>query len=229
MAHGQPSEPAPPEHALARLAGQVAKHLPGWLVRSATMAMPDRLEEVASGMAHGAVIYPFFMAKGWFVNTALPRRLDGFNFDIATPLGLEPGLPGIAAQAIRTEAVARGLPMGGGRLLLAAHGSGRGTAAAEAAHGFAARLAPLLPGMEIVTGFVEQSPTIAEAAQGMGADALCLPFFAFPGEHVQQDIPEALQQAGFSGTLMPVLGLQSMVPELIATSLRRSQNREAVA
>ncbi|MFV0515355.1 MAG: sirohydrochlorin chelatase [Jhaorihella sp.] len=220
MAHGQPSEPAPPEEALARLAGRVADHLPGWLVRSATMAMPGRLEEETANLADGAVIYPFFMAGGWFVTQALPRRLGDRRFRIASPLGLEPGLPDIAARAIRAEEQRRG-----GRrdrvLVLAAHGSGRGTAAADAALGFAGRLAPMLADMRIVTGFVEQTPGIAEVAAGAGADALCLPFFAFPGDHVRRDIPHALARAGFAGTLMPVLGMDDGVPGVIAATLRQ--------
>ena len=229
MAHGQPSEPAPPEEALARLAGQVAERLPGWLVRSATMAMPDRLEEAAADLPDGATIYPFFMAAGWFVTQALPRRLGDRRFRIGPPLGLDPGLPGIAARTIRAETRRRS---GEGRdpaLVLAAHGSGRGTAAAAAAHGFAGRLGPMLPGMRIATGFVEQAPGIAEVAAGTGPDALCLPFFAFPGDHVRHDIPEALERGGFSGRLLPVLGMADGVPDLIAASLRQGAHPVAAS
>ena len=38
VAHGNPSDPAPQEAALSRLAAQVAKQLPGWGLRGATLA-----------------------------------------------------------------------------------------------------------------------------------------------------------------------------------------------
>ena len=34
VAHGQPSDPGPPEAEMHALATRVAGHLPGWLVRS---------------------------------------------------------------------------------------------------------------------------------------------------------------------------------------------------
>lgn len=45
-AHGQPSDPAPQERALAELADAVASLMPEWDIRSATLAMSDRLEQV---------------------------------------------------------------------------------------------------------------------------------------------------------------------------------------
>ena len=91
------------------------------------------------------------------------------------------------------------------------------------------RLAPMLPGMRIATGFVEQAPGIAEVAAGTGPDALCLPFFAFPGDHVRHDIPEALERGGFSGRLLPVLGMADGVPDLIAASLRQGAHPVAAS
>ena len=43
ISHGQPSDPGPAEAALAGLARGVAGHLPGWRVRSATLADEDAL------------------------------------------------------------------------------------------------------------------------------------------------------------------------------------------
>jgi sirohydrochlorin ferrochelatase len=37
--------------------------------------------------------------------------------------------------------------------------------------------------------------------------------------HVDDDIPEALQQAGFRGPLLPPLGAHPVVPELIARAI----------
>ena len=220
MAHGQPSSPAPPEAALAKLAEHVAGHLPGWRVRSATMAAPGRLEDEAAALADGALVYPFFMAGGYFVTGVLPGRIDSGRLRMLDPLGLEPGLPAVAAAA---------LGAGPRQVVLAAHGSARGKAAGEAAWSFAERLARLMPQTAISVGFVEQAPSVAEAAGGLDSDALCLPWLAFPGGHFQQDVPQALAEAGFSGRLLPVLGLAEGVPALIAASLLAASEKDIAA
>lgn len=215
MAHGQPSEPAPHEQALALLAGRVGDHLPGWQIRSATMAAPGRLEAEVAALADAALVYPVFMAAGHFVNGVLPRRIGTGRLRQLDPLGLDPGLPGLAARLLA------GLPGGAPRqVLLAAHGSGRGMAAAEAAYRFIDALRPLLPGTAITAGFVEQAPGIAEAAAGLNGDAVVLPFLAFAGGHYREDVPQALAAAGFTGRVLPVLGSDPGVPALIAAALK---------
>ncbi|OIQ27092.1 MAG: cobalamin biosynthesis protein CbiX [Alphaproteobacteria bacterium MedPE-SWcel] len=217
--HGQPSAPPPPEIHLAAIAAAVQDHLPEWQVRSATLASPGFLEKA---MAEGAVIYPFFMARGWFTGQVLPRRLEGQTYHMATPFGLDPALPEMTATALSSEIAARGWPQEATEILLAAHGSARGPKAAEAAESFADRLRAILPGLRFSTGFVEQAPFISEAARPLGQHSLCLPFFAQSGAHVREDIPEALTEAGFQGQCLPVLGALPGAPALIAGAIRRA-------
>ena len=215
--HGQPSAPPPAEIHLASIAAKIADHLPGWEVRSATLSSKGFLEKA---MEDNAVVFPFFMAKGWFTGKVLPKRLGDIPFRITDPFGLLPGLPAATAQELKRVSEERGVPLEGNQILLAAHGSARGPKAAEAAQAFADRLRPLLPTSEIRTGFIEEAPFVADAAKDMKDHALCLPFFAQSGEHVREDIPEALQQAGFQGTLLPSLGAMSTAPALIAEAIR---------
>jgi sirohydrochlorin ferrochelatase len=219
VAHGQPSAPQPPEDALRALANDVGAHLPDWNVRSATLACPGALEEV---MVDGAVIYPFFMAKGWFTTKVLPDRLQGRDYVMATPFGLDPGLPEMAAKVVRQAQSDAGWQADDINLLLAAHGSARGPKAAEAAMAFQTRLAPLLPGARIEPAYVEQAPGIDEIAAQLPARTLCLPFFAQSGDHVKDDIPEALDAANFAGIVMPVMGAMKDVPQLIARAIART-------
>ncbi|MDE4173505.1 CbiX/SirB N-terminal domain-containing protein [Phaeobacter sp. PT47_59] len=215
-AHGQPSTPEPPERALAALAQEVSGHLPGWEVRSATLSSSGKLESV---MEEDAVIYPFFMARGWFTAKVLPERLKGRSYHLACPFGLDPDLPRLAAQAVQQET---GWGEANATVLLAAHGSARGPKAAESAQTFAARLAALLPGARIEPAYVEQSPGIEEVARSLPAHTLCLPFFAQSGDHVRQDIPEALTAAGFAGQVLPVLGQLPGTAQLIAAAISRT-------
>ncbi|MBT8152822.1 cobalamin biosynthesis protein CbiX [Epibacterium ulvae] len=190
--------------------------MPGWDVRSATLSMPGRLEEVAED---GALIYPFFMSKGWFTTKVLPKRLGNIQARIADPFGLDPALASLAADALRAEAAASDWPLDEVDILLAAHGSARGRHAAAAAFQFAKALATALPGPRINCGFVEQSPSIAAAAALLPSQCLCLPFFAQAGDHVRDDIPASLAKANFPGRTLPVLGALPGAARLIANAL----------
>lgn len=218
-AHGQPSAPEAPEAALADLAAEVAAVLPDWEIRSATLSTPGRLEQQAE---EGAVIYPFFMSNGYFTTKVLPKRLEGCAVTITAPFGLDAGLASLAAGAMRQEAQAQGWALEDVNILLAAHGSARGPYAAAAAFIFAKALSQALPGPRINCGFVEQAPSIAAAAALLPKESLCLPFFAQTGDHVRDDVPRALQEAGFAGRTLPVIGALPGASHLIAQALERA-------
>ena len=219
VAHGQPSNPEPPEAALAVLAARVQSHMPGCTVGSATLAAPGALEAALARLVPEGAIYPFFMADGIFVRKTLPARLGGHPARVLAPLGRDPRLPALAARHLEEGCAARGWTAGEVALLIAAHGSARGPRAAAAARDFGAALTPLWPGTAPVFGFVEEAPTLAEAARGLPARTLCLPFFAAEGGHYREDVPEALDTARFAGALLPPLGQHPEVPALVAAAL----------
>lgn len=237
VAHGQPSDPGPAENALAELAAQVGSHLPGWQVLSATLAADGALTSALHrGGNAGGVVYPMFMADGWFTRRHLPDRLSkacdkalfagkgcgkpGCGGDagcslwrIVPPFGLDAAVQDLAL-ALLHEA---GVPPGG-EVLVAAHGSSRSSAPSDVANAVAARLASGLLLSRCQAAFIDQSPRLADV-RGFGPEAVCLPFFAAEGEHVTDDLPEALAEAGFAGRTLPPLGRDSRVPGLIAQSL----------
>lgn len=221
VAHGQPSAPEPPERALKGLAGQVQDLWPDGQLRAATMAAPGALEAALDQAGPGAMIYPFFMAKGWFVKSALARRLEGRDVRVLEPFGLDADLPGIAAAVIRAEAAQRAWDLAETHVLLAAHGSARGKAAAESAERFANLLAPLLGGAKLRCGYVEQAPFLSDLAPDLPQQTICLSFFAMEGDHVRDDVTEGLRDAGYVGPVLPPLGRADAVPALIAAALKR--------
>ena len=211
----------PPERALAKLANEINAFWPDGQLRAATMAAPGTLEAALDDLPPGAAIYPFFMAKGWFVKSALAKRLEGRDVRVLEPFGLDADLPGLAAAVIRDEAARQGWDLAGVEVLLAAHGSARGKAAAQSAEDFASRLTPLLGGAGIRCGFVEQAPFLPDLAPDLPAHTICLPFFAMEGDHVRDDVTEGLRGAGFDGPILPALGRAQAVPALIAAALVR--------
>lgn len=207
IAHGQPSDPEPAAAEIAALAAQVARHLPDWEVRSVTLAEAEALPCVVAGEA--GLVYPLFMAGGWFTQTHLPKRLaeaGGAGWRILAPFGTDPA---IAALTVRIAA-------GAGRpVLLAAHGSFRSTAPSQIAYDMAARITAET-GLPARAAFIDQTPRIADCT---GLSGVCLPFFAGRGGHVIDDLPAALSEAGFDGPLLDPVGLHPEVPAIIARAI----------
>ncbi len=225
VAHGQPSDPDPAEAETASLAARVGRLLPGVRVRGVTLAMPGALDRALQDAAVPPVIYPLFMSEGWFTTDELPRRLGSRASRVLAPLGVDPGLVGLAGDEIARLAAERGWALDRVVLVLAAHGSGRSETSARAARRFAARLGRRLAPAEIRIGYVEQAPLVRDAARGAGPRAICLPFFAARGDHVTGDIPGALDEAGFAGILADPIGAHPGVPAMIAGRLAEARAR----
>lgn len=219
VSHGQPSDPDPAEAALARFAARVAEALPGWHVGSATLARPGALEAALEAAGPAPRIYPLFMTEGWFTGEALRKRLGDAPAEVLRPLGVSPALPALAADWLGQEITRAGWQEAEVEVFVAAHGSGRSPNSARDTRAFAKALGARLPVAGIRVGFVEEAPFLAEAARGLGEQSLCLPFFAAGGGHVTDDIPEALDAAGFAGLRLPPIGCAPAVPGLVAREI----------
>ena len=220
ISHGQPSDPDPAEAALALLAAKVAALLPDWRVDSATMAKTGALDAAVAGRASG-LVYPMFMAGGWFPMTELPRRIDaagGVDWAYLPPFGLDAGVQDLVLTVAQEAAAAQGRTPAMTDVLLAAHGSFRSYAPSEVAQAMAHRL-KRAGFARAEAFFIDQEPRIATAT-GFGAGSICLPFFAAEGGHVTDDLPQALAEAGFGGQVLAPLGLDARVPSLIAAALQ---------
>ncbi len=220
VAHGAPADPAPQEAAMHALAGAVAARLPGWRVRGATLAAPGALEAALADLS-APIVFPFFMAEGWFTGRELPRRLaaaGAVGLRQLRPFGTLPGLAALCAEAAAAGARGAGFAPAKTALLLAAHGGALSHTASLTAEATADALRARRLFARVVTGYVEQAPFIADAARGL-CPAVCLPFFALAAGHVSGDVPEALARAGFAGPLLPPIGAHTGVPGLIAAAL----------
>lgn len=227
VAHGSPADPLPQEEALAALAAQVEGRLSGWTVRGATLASPGSLAQALDGLAR-PMIYPFFMAEGYFTGEVLPRRLREMHPDARQlpAFGSDPELPRLVSEAALAGARDAGLRPEATALLLAAHGSQVSPASRLATLKLAEILAAASPFRAVVTGFIEEAPFLTAAARGLG-DAICLPLFTLNAGHVVDDVPEALAEAGFTGRVLRHIGAHRQAPGMIAAALERHAMREA--
>lgn len=205
VAHGQPSDPAPALAELQVLAQCVAQHLPDWQVQAATLA---------TGLPpHQGLIFPMFMAGGWFTRVALSQKLAavGGAGRVLEPFGCDPAVHHLATQIV-AEAVG---DLQRAEVLIAAHGSFKSSAPSDVATDLARRFLQM-GARRAEAAFIDQDPQLAHVT-GFGPQSVCLPFFAARGSHVAQDIPQAL--TGFAGRILPHLGGDARVPELIAKAI----------
>jgi sirohydrochlorin ferrochelatase len=229
VAHGSPADPELQQAALKALAVRVAFWLPGWRVHGTTLAAPGDLERSISRMDH-PLIYPFFMAEGWFTRTTLPKRLAAAGYTdphILPAFGHDPALPRLIADLTLAQSARSDLDPAQTTLLIAAHGSQVSRASATITESVAAILREMTPFAAIITGYVEEAPLLQDAARIAGP-AVCLPFFALRASHVVEDVPRALDSAGFKGPVLPPLGEAAPVAQLIARSLLAVARSEVI-
>ena len=227
VAHGQPTDPAPAEADLARLARAVAALLPDWQIGSATLAAPQALERAVERL-QAPLVFPFFMADGWITRVALPDRLaraGAGDAPILPAFGLMAEVAALAATAVLAEIARQGWRADRAVAVLAAHGSGRSPAPAAAARAIADAVRAAGVGT-VRPGFIEEDPAIADVAAQAGAQALCLPLFVARWGHVLTDLPAALSAAAFQGPCLDPIGTQPEVPGIIARALARASTAE---
>ncbi len=215
VAHGQPSDPRPAGAALEALAGQVKALMPGWYVGAATLAEDGSVARAVDGLP-GGVVFPMFMTGGWFTRVQIPKRLAEAGaagwpdtWTVLEPFGCDPMVHDICVTLVREA--------GAGEVILAAHGSFKSSVPSDIARHVAGRI-EVETGADVAVGFIDQKPQLATLT---GRGGVCLPFFAAEGGHVSDDIPAALAEAGFTGRILPPVGLDPRVPGIIAAALSR--------
>jgi sirohydrochlorin ferrochelatase len=215
VAHGQPSDPRPAGAALEALAARVEAMLPGWSVAAATLAEDGAIAQSVKGRAAG-VVFPMFMAGGWFTRVQIPKRLAEAGaavgpggWTVLEPFGCDPAVHDLCVTLVR-EAGAR-------EVILAAHGSFKSSVPSDIAVHVAGRIGKETEAT-VAAGFIDQEPQVSTLT---GRSGVCLPFFAAEGGHVSEDIPAALAEAAFTGRILPPVGLDARVPGIIAAALVR--------
>jgi sirohydrochlorin ferrochelatase len=219
VSHGQPFDPDVGEAEIAALAAAVAAHVPESRVEGVTLATAGRIEALSAARP-GALIYPMFMADGWFTQVQLPKRLAPEVGPQLVSFGLDCTLPMLAANWVRSVCTERTLDPYGIDLVIAGHGSGKSRRVSEATQAFADRVAAGLKPNSVRCGFVEEDPALTDALTGLAANAICLPFFAAKRGHVLDDLPKAVTASGFSGVVLDPIGLHPDMPRMIADALR---------
>lgn len=228
-AHGE-RQVAEPNRLLAGHAQALAGRLAPLRVACGVLNGDPSLESALAAIAGKALarllVYPFFMADGYFVEQVLPGRIAdagiGVEPLILPPLGLDPGIEALMLDDALAAAKAGGLAPAESALLVVGHGSKFGPASADATRRMADRLRARSRFAAVETAFLEEPPFIADALEGRSDPVVVSGFFASDGMHSSRDVPEAIAKTKAEAVYTGPVGAKPEVRELVAAAVARA-------
>ena len=208
-------------------AAQAAEALPGIAVAAGVLsgdpALETALADVAARTSGPILLYPFFMATGYFVNVKIPKRLADAGVAgrcrILPVFGLEGPLPVIIRDKALSAADEIATPAEHCRLLLVGHGSKVARASAEATEAVAACLREMGGFARVETAFLEEAPFLDDVVQSDTRPTVVVGFFNGDGLHAAEDVPQAVGRFDGPITYTGPVGAFPEVSQLIARSI----------
>ncbi|MEW5962898.1 MAG: CbiX/SirB N-terminal domain-containing protein [Pseudomonadota bacterium] len=202
-------------------------------VLNGTPAFEDALALAAASAARRILVYPFFMADGYFTNRVVPKRIADAGLTercrVLTPLGLDPGLPQLLlAEALATAARA-GLDPAASRLLVVGHGSKGPRASIRATEEVAALVAGEQRFQSVATAFLEEPPFLDDMLVGRRPPTVVVGFFSGDGLHASEDVPEAIAAMASDAVYTGAIGSKPGVDGLIVAAVLVAAAHDAVA
>ncbi|MDK9696893.1 MAG: hypothetical protein OEL76_10920 [Siculibacillus sp.] len=222
VAHGDGGAD-PRDETVRRLAERLAKRL-DLPVDWATLKRPETFAAARERLGVAAsrvLVYPLFMAAGFFVRVKLPKLLaeNGFTDTELLPVfGLDPHLVDLVEHRLRSIA-----SMQGGRepkdfaIALIAHGSASGdTGSRMACEAIAADLGYRL-GTTLHVGFIEEAPFF-DAVIGAGAE-IVVGLFVSAGTHALDDVAALVAKTPTVLHHVATVGDDAGVAEMVVAAL----------
>lgn len=181
------------------------------------------LRDVARRTSGPILLYPFFMAPGYFVNVKIPKRLADAGLaercHVLPPFGLEGPLPAIICDKAKVAAGEIGSVAAETRLLLVGHGSKVARASAETTEAVAACLREFGEFARVETAFLEEAPFLEDIVVADTRPTVVVGFFNGDGLHAAEDVPKAVGRFDGAITYTGPVGAFPEVSQLIATSI----------
>lgn len=176
----------------------------------------------ASGARH-IVIYPYFMADGFFVNTRLRQRIEAaalaLPWHLLPPLGLDEDLPDLMRRSAGSTAQAAHFAHAAADLLVVGHGSKLGPASSDATRVVAAHLTRIAGFRSVHTAFLEEPPSLQTALQSAHEPIVVSGFFSGDGLHAGEDVPQAIAASRRRAVYAGPIGRDPAVADLILKRL----------
>jgi sirohydrochlorin ferrochelatase len=170
---------------------------------------PSIADGLRSLRATEVLVYPLFLADGFFAAARLPRLIEAANAGAARivrllpPLGLDPALAALVARRAGDAARRLGAAAAQTTVVLLAHGSNRDQASREAAGRLAALIAARRRFRAVRIAVLEGGLTLGETLDAVRGPAVVVGLFAGEGLHGAEDVPALLaaRDVGFAGNV----------------------------
>jgi len=181
------------------------------------------LSEAAQARPPAILVYPFFMADGYFSNVVVPRRIAaaglGDRCHLLPPLGLDRGLPSLLLADALATAAGAGLDPAASRLLVVGHGSKSARASARATEEVAVQISRSKRFQSVAIAFIEEPPFLDDMLVGRQPPTVIAGFFSGDGLHAAEDIPQAVKMTGANAVYSGAVGGKAAVAELIVAAV----------
>lgn len=191
-------------------------------------------EAVRAFAAAEVLVYPLFLADGYFNRVRLPQLLAKAGgrrrLRVLTPLGLDPALVALVADAAQAGARQAGFTPARTALVLLAHGSPSDPASRLATQTMAARIAALGRFDGVRAAFLEEPPTLADALAPVAGPAVVVGLFAGEGLHGGADVPQLMRELGrddvaFVGNVGAFAGIADIVAASVGAASTEAGNQ----
>lgn len=190
-------------------------------VCAACLRGAPRLSEVMAELTAARVyLVPMLMADGFLARTALNAAVDELGRDaerlhLAPVLGGNPRLADLLLDRGLAAAGEQGWRAAASTLLIIGHGTPRDRNSRATAFAHAAEIARRGPFARVAAAFLEDRPSLAEAAGCGGANLVVVGLFADAGAHGEDDVHRAMVALGRPYTYAGAIGRAPEIAELV--------------
>jgi sirohydrochlorin ferrochelatase len=192
-------------------------------------------EAIRALTSNHVIVYPLFLADGYFTRVALPRLLEhAVNQDAARtisllpPLGLEPALADLIENEAAAAAHSRAVAPSKMTVVLLAHGSPSDAASRIAAERLADRVRQRQSFRDTRIALLEEAPSLAEAIADTRGPIIVVGLFAGEGMHGSDDARRLVMELQRDDIiLLGPVGTFAGIDTIIATAATRSLHRDA--
>ena len=195
-------------------------------VLNGSPSLEQALEGAAASGAEEILVYPFFMADGYFCNKVVPKRIAAAGLadrcHMLPPLGLDPGLPPLLLRDAVAAARSAGFDSQASRLLVVGHGSKGSRASVRATEEVAAIVARVGAFGSVATAFLEEPPFLDDALVGPRPPTVVVGFFSGDGLHAAEDVPGAIADTAANAVYVGAVGGKPGVVDLIVAAVGRA-------
>jgi sirohydrochlorin ferrochelatase len=175
--------------------------------------------------ARDVLVYPLFLADGYFARNKLPRLVaaapgtPGRAIRILPPLGLDPALVDVIAARIAAAGAERAIESGRATVIVLAHGSTSDGASRSAAERIVQGLRGLRRYRDVRAAFLEEPPALGTVLADTHGPVMVVGLFAHDGLHGSEDTAQMIARAarsdvGFVGNV----GTWPEIADLIAAA-----------